>query len=223
LVIAMKINLLLIIDSSATGAEPAAGQSFGDQLMRRLRQQSHAVTADYVMADCMNVVANRLQALPLARYDLIVVQTGHRELMAPAHHTLRHRLSYAICRPSSLAMVARKLTTVLVPLRRHRHRVVLLTPFPNPQVATGWLRRQGRQLFLAQGEQAGVGVFDTHTLIGTTDEYFQPGPNDLPTGSLSAISHELLGNHLLDFYRAQPTNHTTDWVNRWIDSGRAPD
>lgn len=83
-------------------------------------------------------------------------------------------------------------------LQPYGYKVVLMTPVPDQSPVTGWLRREGRKLFARMGEAYGVPVFDTQAHIGKGDEYFAA-----PAGNrLSAVSQELLGSELYDFYES---------------------
>lgn len=100
-----------------------------------------------------------------------------------------------------LATVSRELTSLLTVLRPHRHKVILLTPFPHSDSNQQWLRQQGKTLFMQSQVRQSFSVFDTDLIVKSREEYFlatQPG-------YLNAIGHELIGRALFDYYLAAPT------------------
>ncbi|GAB3885204.1 SGNH/GDSL hydrolase family protein [Spirosoma agri] len=98
-------------------------------------------------------------------------------------------------------IVQRELTNVLTVLKPHRHKVILLSPFPHREPVHQWLRQQGRSLFMRSEVRQAFSVFDSDAVVKPRDEYFLT--ND--SGHLNAIGHELVGRALFDFYLAAPT------------------
>jgi len=113
---------------------------------------------------------------------------------------LLRSLAFLGCLPRLWA-VKLLFNTVFHQLRGHRRRVIALTPFPHREPVSHWLRQKGQRLMLRAGRRHGISVFDTHKHIRTGEEYF------LGSGQayLNAISHELIGRELYDFYQAEPT------------------
>ena len=96
-----------------------------------------------------------------------------------------------------LQQTRKDLRTILDGLQPYGHNVVLLTPFPHQDTISGWLRKQGRTLFVEEGNRAFIPVFDAHALLNMGDVCFLT--ND--PAHLNAVGHELLGSALYDFYR----------------------
>ncbi len=107
------------------------------------------------------------------------------------------RLFSGIAGLPRLQQTRHNLRTVLDTLQPYGHNVVLLTPFPHQEPVSGWLRKQGRSLFLEEGYRAFMPVFDTHALLNMGDVCFL---TDEPA-QLNAVGHELVGSALYDFYR----------------------
>jgi hypothetical protein len=98
---------------------------------------------------------------------------------------------------------------ILAILRPQRHKVLIMSPIPQTHKAAWW-RRQLYQTFLQEGYQQGFSVFDTSLYIRPTSEYFlEQCPNHL-----NAVSHELIGRALFDFYQATPTIVAIRWVKK---------
>lgn len=100
-----------------------------------------------------------------------------------------------------LDTVRRELGHVLQLLQPYRHKVLVLSPFPQQDPIGRWLRRRGRQLVCQEGYRRNFSVFDTDRVIEPREEYFLPGE----AGYLNAIGHELVGRALFDFFLAAPT------------------
>lgn len=97
--------------------------------------------------------------------------------------------------------VRQELEKLLVLLKPHRHKVILLSPFPHREASIQWLRQAGKTLVMQSEVRRLFSVFDSDTVVCPREEYFLP--ND--TGYLNAIGHELIGLALFDFYVAAPT------------------
>lgn len=96
--------------------------------------------------------------------------------------------------------VRRELRALLSLLHPYRHKVLLLSPFPQCGRVERWLRQKGRDVLLTEGLRRSFSLFDTDRVIQPREEYF------LPDGlHLNAIGHELVGRSLFDFFLAAPT------------------
>lgn len=102
------------------------------------------------------------------------------------------------------------LTRLLALLRPYRHNVLLVSPFPGRTSLGQWLSLCARSVLLKKGVSQTFSVFDTHSVVQPKDEYFLT--ND--TEHLNAVSHELLGRALFDFYQSAPTIITVQTINR---------
>jgi hypothetical protein len=103
-----------------------------------------------------------------------------------------------------------QLAQLLNLLRPYRHTVILMTPFPCRSSLEQWMRARSRSVLLEEGFSQGFSVFDTKTIIHPRDEYFLTDDNE----HLNAISHELIGHALFDFYQSAPTIVTVQTINR---------
>jgi hypothetical protein len=202
----MKFSLLLLIDCPPTGFGLSVGQSFGEQLGRRFQQLGYTLTIDTRPLTVSDDLGNWLRNLPLAEYDLIVIQPPLRDLPGP-----RFGLADAwLRRTGRSAGLGSLVEVVLVPLRGHRHRTLLLTPFPHRSRAKNQVIWRAGQCLTDLGEQVGLVVLDTAQLIGTGEEYFLP----YDPARLSAVGHELIGSWLYDFYWQRPVPVLADGSNR---------
>ncbi|GAB3643831.1 hypothetical protein GCM10027423_44680 [Spirosoma arcticum] len=102
------------------------------------------------------------------------------------------------------------LAQLLTLLRPYRHTVLLMTPFPCRTVPEQWARARSRSVLLATGMSQAFSVFDTEAVVQPRDEYFLTGDNE----HLNAVSHELIGRALFDFYQSAPTIVTVHTTNR---------
>jgi hypothetical protein len=66
---------------------------------------------------------------------------------------------------------------------------------------SGWLRRKGSTILKREGQHRGFRVFDVQSLVDSREEFFITGDRE----RLNAISHELIGRRLYDFYRTEPS------------------
>lgn len=101
-------------------------------------------------------------------------------------------------------------SSLLTVLRPYRHSVLLMTPFPQQDPVTKWLRKQGRALLLREGNKQLFSVFDADRVVQPRDEYFLPNDDE----HLNAVGHELLGQALFDFYQSAPTIATVQPARR---------
>lgn len=102
------------------------------------------------------------------------------------------------------------LAQLLTLLRPYRHTVLLMTPFPCRTVPERWARARSRSVLLETGTSQAFSVFDTGSVVQPRDEYFLTGDNE----HLNAVSHELIGRALFDFYQSAPTIVTVHTTNR---------
>jgi hypothetical protein len=100
-----------------------------------------------------------------------------------------------------LLTVRQELTNLLTLLRPHRHKVILLSPFPHREPIYQWLRQQGKALFMRSEVLQSFSVFDSDAVVQPREEYFLTNE----PGYLNTIGHELVGRALFDFYLAAPT------------------
>ena len=110
---------------------------------------------------------------------------------------------------SSLSCPGR-LAELLTLLRPYRHMVLLMTPFPCRTWPGQWLRERSRSVLLEEGARRGFSVFDTASVVQPRDEYFLTGDD----AHLNAVSHELIGRALFEFYQSAPTIVTVQTTNR---------
>jgi hypothetical protein len=175
----MNRSLLLLTDCLPTTCGLPPAQTFGGQLGRRLRQRGYTLHIDAQPMPPATDLAPHLRQLSLADYDLILIQPALTD------------------RPNAVGSLV---MSMLVPLRAHRHRTLLLTPFASPDPVRQRLTARAARRLLHLGEQTGLTVFDTGRLIGSDEAYFLPQR----PARLNAVSHELLGSWLFDFYRQPP-------------------
>lgn len=94
-----------------------------------------------------------------------------------------------------------ELARLLTVLRPYRHTVLLMTPFPHRAGLEQWPRERSRSVLLAAGASRAFSVFDTGAVVQPRDEYFLVNDNE----HLNAVSHELIGRALFNFYQSAPT------------------
>ncbi len=190
----MKFSLLLLTDCPSPDYGLLEGQSFGEQLGRRLQQQGYDLTSHRHQIPPVDELTDWLRQQPLAEYDLIVIQPRLVDLLGPNPKPTWINWDRNWSRTSPMAM------QMLVPLRAHRHRTLLLTPFLHQCRVQNRLIDRAIARLIELGEQTGLTVFDTGRLLGVGDEYFLPHD----PARLNAVSHELIGSWLYDFYEQQP-------------------
>ncbi|MGA0560733.1 hypothetical protein ACO2Q8_28970 [Larkinella sp. VNQ87] len=209
----MKLQLLVIADSLHYDAGLNSRQSYIDQFVQQLERAGQEVVVTYHAPMPLHTIAEVLHRVPLRRYDLIILQIANRHLRdarlslrpTPGEKLLelatmwKMRILSWLINIQPLRDVYTQLARILETLRFHRHRVILLTPFPHREPVSGWLRRKGSDLLKSQGSHRGFHVFDVQALIDSREEFFITGDRE----RLNAISHELLGRRLYDFYRAE--------------------
>ncbi|UFH53512.1 SGNH/GDSL hydrolase family protein [Spirosoma sp. KNUC1025] len=183
----------------------------------------------------MPELSSALIQLPLNRYDLIILQLDHSLLLSTSTNPSNGQdadtllSSYTeevwerpsfwqklnVFGPAALSTIwpsfgSKNISKLLKQLRPYRHNVLLLTPLPHRDWLNGWLRKRSREILLSEADKHVFSVFDLDSVIRPREEYFLA--ND--KGHLSAISHELLGRELFDFYQSAPTIITIQTIRR---------
>lgn len=211
----MKIHLLVIADSLHYDSGLNSRQSYIDQFVQQLERGGLEVVVTYHAPMALCTIAEVLQRVPLRRYDLIILQIANRHLrdarmvLRPSlgDKFLEHlnawklRLQSCLGNIKPLHEVYKHLSLILETLRFHRGRVILMTPFPHREPVSGWLRRKGSAILKSEGHHRGFRVFDVQALVDSREEFFITGDRE----RLNAISHELIGRRLYDFYRTEPS------------------
>ncbi|GAB3260475.1 hypothetical protein GCM10027347_24790 [Larkinella harenae] len=211
----MKMHLLVIADSLHYDAGLNSRQSYIDQFVQQLERGGQEVVVTYHAPMALYTIADVLHRVPLRRYDLIMLQVANRHLRdarlvlrpTPGERTLEHAAAWKLRIQSWLGGIRplremqENVALILKTLRLHRERVILLTPFPHREPVSNWLRRRGSDLLKHEGRIRGFRVFDVQALIDSREEFFITGDRE----RLNAISHELIGRQLYDFYRTEPS------------------
>ena len=230
------MNVLVIGDEHTYGyGLPGGKLSYLGHFIRQVSRTGEAITVEAYAHSTLLQLSSTLAQLPLNRYDLIILQFNHNLLQSAnasglgAQQVAMPMLPLALVQPAAqskslyrlktfgttlLSMVwppygLTSITTLLNQLRPYRHNVLLLTPLPHQDLIHRWLRKWGRILLLNEADRQLFSVFDTEQVIQPREEYFLPNDPE----HLSAVSHELLGRGLFDFYQSAPTIIT-------IQSGR---
>ncbi|QJD80088.1 SGNH/GDSL hydrolase family protein [Spirosoma rhododendri] len=212
------MKILVIGDAHVTGFGLSAGQvGFVGHFVRQISRAGQPVTVELhsppTLADCHA----QLVRLPLERYDLIIWQCGADALSQPPTPTEPTTGWQRICQQIRAVVSGKSMRddaatyrqAMLTLLRPQRHKVLIMLPIEQPQDLTWWGRQQ-RRAFLGEGYQQGFSMFDTSLHVRPTDEYFL----DRHPAYLNAISHELIGRALFDFYQATPTIVAIRWVRK---------
>jgi len=224
------MNVLVIGDEHTYGYGLSEGNlSYIGHFIRNISQAGRAVSVEAYAHLTMAQTIATLAQLPLNRYDLIILQLDYT-LMQKA--PLRATQSSGVTTPVFPAaagffrpLAARKISTslktlgssllsfvcpnratssisvLLNQLRPYRHNVLLLTPFVHLEPIRDWFRKRSRAVLLREADKRLVSVYDTDSIILPREEYFLPNDKE----HLNAISHELLGRSLFDFYQSAPT------------------
>ena len=181
------MNVLVIGDEHIHGYGLSAGQlSYVGHFVRQLSRAGQRVSVEAYAHLTLPQVQTTLAQCPLDRYDLIILQLDAALLQAG--------------RSSAL----------LKQLRPYRHAVLLLTPLPHRKWSNQWQRRRGRAALLRIADEQFFSVFDSDLVIQPREEYFLPDDRQ----HLNAVSHELLGRSLVDFYESAPTIVTIQVIRR---------
>lgn len=218
--------------------------SYMGHFVRQLSRSGRSVTVEAYAHLTLSETTGLLARLPLGQYDLIVLQPGSDLIQRPAGGSslLRSGVDSALSilnppvlgdglplratLPERLSTAGRALLDLAVSvvptvggsgvgqlltvLRPYRHNVLLMTPFPCKATPERWLRSRGRSVLLRKGANQAFSVFDTAAVVRPRDEYFLTGDNE----RLNAVSHELIGLALFDFYQSAPTIVTVQTANR---------
>lgn len=233
------MNVLVIGDEHTYGFGLAGGNlSFVGHFIRQVSRAGQAVSVEAYAHLTMAQMSSTLAQLPLSRFDLIILQLDHRILQPAAFDsvsvpclatpTLPHSLTLqfeateaGLLNPLKamgmllLSLVRSRekmaLSILLKQLRPFRHNVLVLTPFPQLDRLNQWVRQRSRNLLLQEAENQLFSVFDADSVIRPQEEYFLA--ND--PQHLNAVSHELLGRSLFDFYLSAPTIVTIQAIRRY--------
>lgn len=224
------MNVLVIGDEHTYGYGLSEGKlSYIGHFIRNVSRAGRAVSVEAYAHLTMAQTITTLTQLPLNQYDLIILQLDHTLIQtatAPAAHSagvtipvspvsnaLRRKVAarkisdqLKAVRDSLLSLIlpsraTSSISVLLNLLRPYRHNVLLLTPFSHLEPISEWLRRRSRAVLLREADKRLVSVFDTDSVIRPREEYFLSNDRD----HLNAVSHELLGRSLFDFYQSAPT------------------
>ncbi len=232
------MNVLVIGDEHTYGYGLSGGNlSYIGHFIQQISRTGRAVSVEAYAHLTVSQTIAILEKLPLSRYDLIMLQlddtllqsatqwNGSADVAMPVIAGLAESLTQVnsprfrsriwSIGEALLSMIQppRPLTAVSVlldQLRPYRHNVLLLTPFPHLEPVSGWLRKRSRAVLMREAQRRLVSVFDTNSAVCAGEEYFLP--ND--TRHLNAVSHELLGRSLFDFYQSAPTIITVQAIRR---------
>lgn len=176
-----------------------------------LLQLDYALTHPALVASLPGLRPGEERSLPLLIHKTVLrgetVQSGMLYRLRTAGSLL---ISVGLLSLFQSRPIARGLSALLKLLRPHRHKVLLLTPFPHREPVRQWLRKKSRSLLLRKAGNQLFSVFDSSLIIQPREEYFLPEDQ----GHLSAVSHELLGRALFDFYQSAPTIVTVQAIRR---------
>ncbi|AKD58621.1 hypothetical protein [Spirosoma radiotolerans] len=224
------MNVLVIGDEHTYGYGLSEGNlSYIGHFIRNISRAGQAVSVEAYAHLTMAQTIATLAQLPLNRYDLIILQLDHTLIQTataqvahssglpmpvlPASATFSRKLAarkisdqLKTLGNSLLSLVLPSRTTssisvLLNQLRPYRHNVLLLTPFSHLEPIKNWLRKRSRAVLIQEADKRLVSVFDTDSVIRPSEEYFLPNDQE----HLNAVSHELLGRSLFDFYQSAPT------------------
>lgn len=233
------MNVLVIGDEHTYGFGLEGGNlSYIGHFIRQVSLAGQAVSVEAYAHLTMAQMSSTLAQLPLNRYDLIILQLDHRILQPSAFDSIdvpclatpvlcqsfdlkANSTGTQVLSPlkaaktilSSLLRSRRNmaLSMLLKQLRPYRHNVLILTPFPHLNRANQWVRQRSRNVLLDEADKQLFSVFDSDSIIRPQEEYFLA--ND--PQHLNAISHELLGRSLFDFYLSAPTIVTIQAIRRY--------
>ncbi|QDK79122.1 SGNH/GDSL hydrolase family protein [Spirosoma sp. KCTC 42546] len=233
------MNVLVIGDEHTYGFGLSGGNlSFVGHFIRQVSRAGQPVSVEAYAHLTMAQMSSTLAQLPLSRFDLIVLQLDHRIIQPAVFDSVNVPCLATPALPQSLTLQSRDteagqlssfkamstllrsfvrsrdkmaLSVLLKQLRPFRHNVLILTPFPNRDRINQWVRQRSRNLLLQEAENQLFSVFDSDLVIRPEEEYFLA--ND--PQHLNAISHELLGHSLFDFYLSAPTIVTIQAIRRY--------
>ncbi|MBD2702405.1 SGNH/GDSL hydrolase family protein [Spirosoma sp. BT702] len=237
------MNVLVIGDGHTYGyGLPGGKLSYIGHFIRQIKRSGQAVSVEAYAFHSMMQGLSTLKKLPLEQYDLIILQLDVA-IIQPINPVRKHkdnqpllpylpevgfkneRMPFVSRLKTSLGLLLTSVLPIrsrtyfgalLKQIRPYRHKVLLLTPFPNQHPLEQWLSQRSGNIMLSLAEKQLVSIFETNSVIGASDEYFLPDDSK----HLSAVSHELLGRSLFDFYESAPTIVTVQTVRRgdkWFD------
>ena len=222
--------MLVIGDEHAYGCGLSGGNlSYVGHFIRQISRSGRSVSVEAYAHLTLTQTIATLAHLPLSRYDLILLQLD-QTLLQPTSSQADYASGTAFSLlPDSVQLSARAirlpfwncikligtallsfirpprtltaLAILLDLVRPYRHNVLLLTPLPYQKPLNQWLHRWSRTVLMREADKRLVSMFDTASVIQSREEYFLPNDSD----HLNAISHELLGRSLFDFYQSAPT------------------
>lgn len=96
-----QVKILIIGGKQAQGNGLRTGQSFVEQLVRRIEQAGQRVFIEYHVPIDLHMATSILYYLNVHRYDLIVLQMGHQYLLQP--FAFRSFLTYHSHKPAWLS------------------------------------------------------------------------------------------------------------------------
>ncbi len=233
------MKVLVIGDEHTYGyGLPGGKLSYLGQFIRLISQAGQDVSVEAYAQLTMSQLSRTLAQLPLNRYDLIILQIN-RSLLLPAEYALSNEpcatepvLPYPFAQSESAVRMnfrnkRKALTSALLSklwpsyglkgisalfqqLRPYRHNVLILTPLPCRTRINQWLQKRSRTILLHEAGKRLFSVFDSDSVIQPREEYFLPNDPE----HLNAVSHELLGRLLFDFYLSAPTIVTIQSIRR---------
>jgi|GEM_PF-6679930 len=193
----MRKQVLVLGDNHVYDYDFPSRRSYTEEFVRQLERQGHEVAVTYHVPLTLELATRLIPHLSLYDYDIILVGLGQADWLAEATG-LRGWLNFAFRR---LARRRQQLSGLLDGLYPHRYRTLILTPPPHREPLFRRLCRAGSRWTLQEGRRRDFSVFDIQSIIGAGEEFFRP---DSPV-QLSAISHELIGRRLYDYYRGETT------------------
>lgn len=236
------MKVLVIGDEHTYGyGLPTGKVSYLGHFIRLINRAGQEVSVEAYAHLTMSQTARTLAQLPLNRYDLIILQMS-QSLLQPADYSFLDEqraagpvLPYPFVQANSVVQqhsqskrgtLTRALLSLFWPpyglkgiaslfkqLRPYRHNVLIVTPLPCRAGVSQWLQKRSRTVLLHEADKQLFSVFDSDSVIQPGEEYFLP--ND--PSHLNAVSHELLGHMLFDFYQSAPTIVTIQSIRRQHD------
>ncbi|GAB4023906.1 SGNH/GDSL hydrolase family protein [Spirosoma koreense] len=232
------MKVLVIGDEHTYGyGLPVGKLSYLGHFIRLISRAGQHVSMEAYAHLTLPQLASTLAQLPLNRYDLIILQFDDKLLRSAraaasetnavmpilpyplgstalsGQPTLGHRLkTFGNALLSTIWPLygVRTVADLLRQLRPYRHNVLLLTPLPKQDWLSRWVGKRSRAILLSEADEQLFSVFDTDSVIQPKEEYFLPNNPE----QLSAVSHELLGRELFDFYQSAPTIVTIQSIRR---------
>lgn len=213
--------------------------SYVGHIVRQLGRVGQDVSVEAYAHSSIGETMSLLTQLPLSRYDLILLQSDS-QLLESYEHNAPAKTGFfmpVLPRPCPVSRPhvspgkalsnqvnafgkllnylikprqSRGLVQLLNQLRPYRHNVMLITPLPHRQGAQRWLRDCTRALVMREANRQSFSVFDANWVLRPQEAYFLTNDSE----HLSAVSHELLGRSLFDYYQSAPTIITVQSQNR---------